>query len=848
MLRIESFTLVIILIITSLGGIGILAQPQEIEACLVPSMLSDTTLEVISDPTPPTLSQILSDYGLSVNVNDSNQIQAWFFGTDVTNVRIRFEYIGKEAGNANIFGYCYDGAINSFVPLMQNSTHDGFRTTSVVSPGDTQTITIQRGTHEYLSFGIFSDDSTKYGRVGTNRSFFTSNSSNAYGADRSLVYDLSDDVYLLCFEDRPTIGVEHPEDGWDFDDFIVLMEVIDCGVYDAWDSSNIEVTGTCESPYVTFTLTNTGNPSEGDMDAARQYRVYRDGVLEESHTFQLLGGESLQINVTASCNDIRLEADQHPNHPEDNISTETITDCDCEDACVDNDQDGYCEDVDCDDSDPNVHPNASELCGNGIDDDCDDLIDEQCEGSCEGNHAPNIPEIVSPANGSTVTMSVATISWTGGDQDSLDTLTYYIYFGINESNISLHGTSSSWPSETTGPFTSNLGITLFSNQTYYWKIIAEDACGSQSESNVWSFTKEMLDSDEDMIADEDDNCLESYNPDQTDTDGDGMGDACDDDDDGDGILDEFESDGDTDSDGIPDQQDDDDDGDGTPTENEQPDDNHDGNPDDAADSDEDGTPDYLDPTDDIQESDEGSSHHGGSSGGSTSTTVITSSKPDNRPPVAIANGPYTINVDDMILMNASESYDPDGDLILSYLWDFGDGTNATGVEAIHIYSSTGEYSVTLKVTDTNGLSDEYETTAMIVQPNRPPMKPEISSLFTIDKDVEMSYSAQSTDPDDDTITYTFDWGDESIPQISPWLPSGEPSTMSHTWNASGTYMLTVTASDGEFSTKASVEITVLEPNLTGLMGYGIIGLILVIMIGIAIYVYLKRKKAFVAKN
>jgi surface antigen len=44
-------------------------------------------------------------------------------------------------------------------------------------------------------------------------------------------------------------------------------------------------------------------------------------------------------------------------------------------TAVDNDNDGYNENDDCDDSNPNVHPNAQEHC-NGIDDDCDGQIDE----------------------------------------------------------------------------------------------------------------------------------------------------------------------------------------------------------------------------------------------------------------------------------------------------------------------------------------------------------------------------------------------------------------------------------------------------------------------------------------
>lgn len=48
--------------------------------------------------------------------------------------------------------------------------------------------------------------------------------------------------------------------------------------------------------------------------------------------------------------------------------------------CGDHDGDGYSSEVcsggdDCDDSNPDVNPDASEVCDNGMDDDCDDLVD-----------------------------------------------------------------------------------------------------------------------------------------------------------------------------------------------------------------------------------------------------------------------------------------------------------------------------------------------------------------------------------------------------------------------------------------------------------------------------------------
>ena len=75
----------------------------------------------------------------------------------------------------------------------------------------------------------------------------------------------------------------------------------------------------------------------------------------------------------------------------------------------------------------------------------------------------------------------------------------------------------------------------------------------------------------------------------------------------------------------------------------------------------------------------------------------------NRPPiVSLAGNASTVETGALVRLDGSASYDPDG-VIVSYLWDFGDGTTATAIQDIHhAYSADGTYTVTLNVTDDDG--------------------------------------------------------------------------------------------------------------------------------------------------
>ena len=69
-------------------------------------------------------------------------------------------------------------------------------------------------------------------------------------------------------------------------------------------------------------------------------------------------------------------------------------------------------------------------------------------------------------------------------------------------------------------------------------------------------------------------------------------------------------------------------------------------------------------------------------------------------------------VGESITFNGSGSSDPD-DFIVSYTWDFGDGSTGSGITCSHSYSSNGKQYVTLTVIDGDGLTDS-ETIEVVV--------------------------------------------------------------------------------------------------------------------------------------
>jgi PKD repeat protein len=134
---------------------------------------------------------------------------------------------------------------------------------------------------------------------------------------------------------------------------------------------------------------------------------------------------------------------------------------------------------------------------------------------------------------------------------------------------------------------------------------------------------------------------------------------------------------------------------------------------------------------------------------------------------------------EIILFNASNSYDPDG-FITMYRWDWdNDGVideNHTIPTSTHTFEEVGYYPVALWVVDNDNRTDRKLKTVRVG--NYPPDTPEIEGKrkYKVGEGGLHPYTIYSKDPDGDDISYIIDWGCGSIIEIGPYS-SGENITI-----------------------------------------------------------------------
>ncbi|HEX7028486.1 MAG TPA: PKD domain-containing protein [Gammaproteobacteria bacterium] len=84
----------------------------------------------------------------------------------------------------------------------------------------------------------------------------------------------------------------------------------------------------------------------------------------------------------------------------------------------------------------------------------------------------------------------------------------------------------------------------------------------------------------------------------------------------------------------------------------------------------------------------------------------------NSPSGAFTFWPQSVSANEAVRFYGLASYDVENEIV-SYEWDFGDGVTASGPNVTHAFSSTGNQTVTLTVTDSAGNTGTHEQTVPV---------------------------------------------------------------------------------------------------------------------------------------
>lgn len=152
----------------------------------------------------------------------------------------------------------------------------------------------------------------------------------------------------------------------------------------------------------------------------------------------------------------------------------------------------------------------------------------------------------------------------------------------------------------------------------------------------------------------------------------------------------------------------------------------------------------------------------------------------------------------------AQATDQDGSIV-SFLWDFGDGSNSSLQNPSHTYSKPGTYTAKVTVTDNDGATSTATLLVQALPSNQPPTVNVTASPTSGKAPLTVMFFGSGVDQDGVVTGYLWSFGDGS---------TSTQQTVSHTYQSQGTYeaVLTVTDDKGATASKA-IQITVYPANV-----------------------------------
>ena len=191
----------------------------------------------------------------------------------------------------------------------------------------------------------------------------------------------------------------------------------------------------------------------------------------------------------------------------------------------------------------------------------------------------------------------------------------------------------------------------------------------------------------------------------------------------------------------------------------------------------------------------------------------------NAVPVALPSGPtLRLPANTLVTLRGAGSADADGDA-LTYAWTLlskpaGSGAtlSASNLSTVQLTTDqSGSYVVVLRVTDTSGAWSEQ--TLIVASGNAAPVAVVDKSRMSVLAGAASTASAlYSYDDDGDTLSYS--WALDAKPAASAATISATGAQLSFTPDIAGTYVASVTVSDGKASSVAYVTIKALSATTT----------------------------------